>query len=119
MVVNPSLALLKKRGFYLTVKPITSVILEQCSHRLSLQAHWELVILLVSNKPTSYFTHLKVTCEFYQWTLSLLFSHFVILTADLSLVQPHIMHIIAFLEVIATDQDHSESNVSNACGLVG
>lgn len=40
-------------------------------------------------------------------------------SADLSLVQPHIMHIIAFLEVIATDQDHSESNVSNACGLVG
>ena len=29
------------------------------------------------------------------------------------------MHIIAFIEVIATDQDHSESNVSSACGLVG
>lgn len=43
----------------------------------------------------------------------------VVLTADLLLVQPHIMHIITFIEVIATDQDHSESNVSSACGLVG
>ncbi|XP_068752252.1 importin subunit beta-1-like [Montipora capricornis] len=38
---------------------------------------------------------------------------------DLSLVQPHIMHIIGFIEAISTDQDHSESNVSSACGLVG
>ncbi|XP_020607239.1 importin subunit beta-1-like [Orbicella faveolata] len=38
---------------------------------------------------------------------------------ELVLVQPHIMHIITFIEVIATDQDHSESNVSSACGLVG
>jgi len=43
----------------------------------------------------------------------------VVLTAELVLVQPHIMHIITFIEVIATDQDHSESNVSSACGLVG
>ncbi|XP_044165026.1 importin subunit beta-1-like [Acropora muricata] len=38
---------------------------------------------------------------------------------DLSLVQPHIMHIIGFIELISGDQDHSESNVSSACGLVG
>jgi len=44
---------------------------------------------------------------------------YVVLTEELVLVQPHIMHIITFIEVIATDQDHSESNVSSACGLVG
>jgi len=38
---------------------------------------------------------------------------------DLTLVQPHIMHIIAFIELVSGDQDHSESNVSSACGLVG
>ena len=44
---------------------------------------------------------------------------YVVLTAELVLLQPHIMHIITFIEVIATDRDHSESNVSSACGLVG
>ena len=44
---------------------------------------------------------------------------FLFLTDELLLLQPHIMHIITFIEVIATDQDHSESNVSSACGLVG
>ena len=43
----------------------------------------------------------------------------VVFTADLSLVQPHILHIITFIEVIASDQDHSESNVASACGLIG
>ena len=41
------------------------------------------------------------------------------LTADLTVLNPHIMHIIQFIELVATDQDHSESNVSSACGLVG
>ncbi|KAJ7351917.1 Importin subunit beta-1 [Desmophyllum pertusum] len=41
------------------------------------------------------------------------------ISADLSLVQPHILHIITFIEVIASDQDHSESNVASACGLIG
>lgn len=37
----------------------------------------------------------------------------------LDLVQPHLPHIVSFIEVIATDVDHTESNVSSACGLVG
>ncbi|KAL9958290.1 hypothetical protein ACROYT_G035289 [Oculina patagonica] len=41
------------------------------------------------------------------------------ISEDLNLVKPHIVHIVTFIEVIATDQDHSESNVSSACGLVG
>lgn len=39
--------------------------------------------------------------------------------ADLTVLNHHIMHIIQFIELVATDQDHSESNVSSACGLVG
>ncbi|XP_022788287.1 importin subunit beta-1-like [Stylophora pistillata] len=37
----------------------------------------------------------------------------------LDVIQPHLLHIINFIEVIATDVDHTESNVSSACGLVG
>ena len=48
------------------------------------------------------------------WSVS-----YVAFTAELVLVQPHILHIITFIEVIAADRDHSESNVSSACGLVG
>ena len=48
------------------------------------------------------------------WSVS-----YVVFTAELVLVQPHILHIITFIEVIAADRDHSESNVSSACGLVG
>lgn len=37
----------------------------------------------------------------------------------LDVIQPHLPHIVNFIEVIATDMDHTESNVSSACGLVG
>lgn len=37
----------------------------------------------------------------------------------LDLVEPYIPHIVSFIEIIATDADHTENNVSNACGLVG
>ena len=35
------------------------------------------------------------------------------------MMEPRIVHIVEFIERIAADQDHSESNVSSACGLVG
>lgn len=43
----------------------------------------------------------------------------VIFKLVLDVIQPHLLHIINFIEVIATDVDHTESNVSSACGLVG
>lgn len=38
---------------------------------------------------------------------------------NIALLQPHLEHIVKFVEVIAQDQDHSESNVASACGLLG
>lgn len=40
-------------------------------------------------------------------------------SADIALMQPHLLNIVGFVEVIAQDQDHSESNVASACGLIG
>ncbi|KAH3770842.1 importin subunit beta-1-like isoform X1 [Dreissena polymorpha] len=38
---------------------------------------------------------------------------------DLALLQPHVGHMISFIEHIAVDEDHSDSNISACCGLIG
>ncbi|XP_077866996.1 importin subunit beta-1-like [Saccoglossus kowalevskii] len=38
---------------------------------------------------------------------------------DVQLIQPHVMHMISFIEHIAQDEDHSDSNTSAAAGLIG
>ncbi|XP_077997215.1 importin subunit beta-1-like [Glandiceps talaboti] len=38
---------------------------------------------------------------------------------DVQLIQPHVMHMIDFIEHIAQDEDHSDSNTSAAAGLIG
>lgn len=38
---------------------------------------------------------------------------------DLTLLEPHIGHIIEFIKVIAVDADQSDVNISNCAGLVG
>ncbi|GFN99778.1 importin subunit beta-1 [Plakobranchus ocellatus] len=38
---------------------------------------------------------------------------------DVALVQPHVNHIVSFIEHIAVDDDKSDSNVSACCGLIG
>ncbi|GFS20487.1 importin subunit beta-1, partial [Elysia marginata] len=38
---------------------------------------------------------------------------------EVTLVQPHVNHIVSFIEHIAVDDDKSDSNVSACCGLVG
>ena len=40
-------------------------------------------------------------------------------TVDVLLLQPHVGHMIAFIEHIALDEDHSDSCVSASCGLIG
>lgn len=40
-------------------------------------------------------------------------------SADVALLQPHVGHMISFIEHIALDEDHSDSNVSACCGLIG
>ncbi|KAK6961585.1 importin subunit beta-1 [Biomphalaria glabrata] len=39
--------------------------------------------------------------------------------ADVVLIQPHVNHIVSFVEHIAVDDDKSESNVAACCGLIG
>ncbi|KAL3854848.1 hypothetical protein ACJMK2_014087 [Sinanodonta woodiana] len=39
--------------------------------------------------------------------------------ADLALLQPHVGHMISFIEHIALDEDHSDSNIAACCGLIG
>lgn len=43
----------------------------------------------------------------------------LISTADLGLIQPHVAHMISFIEHIALDEDHSDSNIAACCGLIG
>ncbi|GAB1607726.1 importin subunit beta-1 isoform X1 [Argonauta hians] len=38
---------------------------------------------------------------------------------DVNLIQPHVGHMISFIEHIAQDEDHSDSNVAACCGLIG
>lgn len=40
-------------------------------------------------------------------------------SADVALLQPHVGHMISFIEHIALDEDHSDSNISACCGLIG
>lgn len=40
-------------------------------------------------------------------------------SADVTLLQPHVQHMISFIEHIALDEDHSDSNVTACCGLIG
>jgi len=39
--------------------------------------------------------------------------------ADVNLVQPHVPHIMQFIEVISQDEEHSDSVVGASCGLIG
>ncbi|XP_034302242.1 importin subunit beta-1 isoform X3 [Magallana gigas] len=39
--------------------------------------------------------------------------------ADVNLIQPHVGHIMSFIEHIALDEDHSDENISACCGLIG
>ncbi|XP_014663042.1 PREDICTED: importin subunit beta-1-like [Priapulus caudatus] len=39
--------------------------------------------------------------------------------ADVQLVQPHVVHMVNFVESIANDPDHSDGNVAAAAGLIG
>ncbi|KAJ8320922.1 LOW QUALITY PROTEIN: hypothetical protein KUTeg_002509 [Tegillarca granosa] len=39
--------------------------------------------------------------------------------ADVNLLQPHVGHIISFIELVALDEDHSDDNITAACGLIG
>lgn len=39
--------------------------------------------------------------------------------ADVNLIQPHVGHIMSFIEHIALDEDHSDDNISACCGLTG
>lgn len=38
---------------------------------------------------------------------------------DVGLVQPHVQHIMKFIELIARDEEHSDSVVGASCGLIG
>lgn len=38
---------------------------------------------------------------------------------DVNLLQPHVAHMISFIEHIAQDEDHSDSNIAACCGLIG
>ncbi|KAJ8019665.1 Importin subunit beta-1 [Holothuria leucospilota] len=40
-------------------------------------------------------------------------------SADIQLIQPHVAHIVAFIEHIASDEDHTDSNVATCSGLIG
>lgn len=40
-------------------------------------------------------------------------------SADVGLLQPHVQHMVSFIEHIALDEDHSDSNISACCGLIG
>jgi importin subunit beta-1 len=40
-------------------------------------------------------------------------------SADVNLIQPHVGHVMSFIEHIALDEDHSDENVAAACGLIG
>ncbi|KAL4217331.1 Importin subunit beta-1 [Mactra antiquata] len=39
--------------------------------------------------------------------------------ADVARLQVHVGHMISFIEHIALDEDHSDSNISACCGLIG
>ncbi|XP_076458864.1 importin subunit beta-1-like [Babylonia areolata] len=41
------------------------------------------------------------------------------LNADVNLLQPHVAHIISFIEHISMDEDKSDSNIAACCGLLG
>jgi len=38
---------------------------------------------------------------------------------DVTLLQSHVTHMISFIEHIGIDEDHSDSNISACCGLIG
>ncbi|XP_025092780.1 importin subunit beta-1-like isoform X1 [Pomacea canaliculata] len=41
------------------------------------------------------------------------------ISQDVALLQPHVAHIISFMEHISVDEDKSDSNVAACCGLIG
>lgn len=44
---------------------------------------------------------------------------FVSFSADVVLLQHNVQHMVSFIEHIALDEDHSDSNISACCGLIG
>jgi len=40
-------------------------------------------------------------------------------TADVAIIQNHVGHMVSFIEYIALDEDHSDGNITAACGLIG
>ncbi|NP_001191603.1 importin beta 1 [Aplysia californica] len=40
-------------------------------------------------------------------------------SSDVVLIQPHVNHIVSFIEHISVDDDKSDSNVAACCGLIG
>ena len=43
----------------------------------------------------------------------------ILFSADVTLLQTHVGHMVSFIEHIALDEDHSDSNISACCGLIG
>lgn len=41
------------------------------------------------------------------------------ISSDVNLLQPHVPHIISFIEHISMDEDKSDSNIAACCGLIG
>jgi len=39
--------------------------------------------------------------------------------ADVNLIFPHVPHMMAFIEQIAADPEHSDAVVGATCGLIG
>ena len=43
----------------------------------------------------------------------------IIFLADVQLIKNHVSHVVAFIEHIYMDPDHSEDNLAASCGLIG
>ena len=41
------------------------------------------------------------------------------ISADVNALQPHVMHMMTFIEQIATDDEHTDAVLSASCGLIG
>ena len=42
-----------------------------------------------------------------------------LISADVNLLQPHVPHILSYIERIANDEDHTDSVIAATCGLLG
>ncbi|XP_067687629.1 importin subunit beta-1-like isoform X2 [Haliotis asinina] len=41
------------------------------------------------------------------------------ISSDVNILQPHVAHMISFIEHIAVDEDKTDSNIAACCGLIG